>query len=86
MWEDAYPVLSQYENFYVDTCSSFYALPKETTKKIIDAYGTKKVIFGTDYPMWKQQEDLEYLFDLGLTDSELRTILYNNILKVLRID
>ena len=86
VWEDAYPVLSQYENFYVDTCSSFYALPKETTKKIIDAYGTDKVIFGTDYPMWKQQEDLEYLFDLGLTDSELRTILYNNILKVLRID
>lgn len=86
VWEEAYPTLSGYENFYVDTCSSFYALSKETTKKNIDAYGTDKVIFGTDYPMWKQQEDLEYLFDLGLNDSELRNILYNNVLKVLRID
>ncbi len=86
VWEDAYPILSKYENFYVDTCSSFYALSKETAKKIIDAYGTDKVIFGTDYPMWKQREDFEYLFDLGLNDSELRNILYNNILKVLCVD
>ncbi len=86
VWEEAYPVLSQYENFYVDTCSSFYALSKETTKKIIDAYGTDKVIFGTDYPMWKQREDLEYLMDLGLSDSELSDILHNNILRALCID
>jgi predicted TIM-barrel fold metal-dependent hydrolase len=86
LWEEAYPTLSQYDNFYVDTCSSFYALSKETTKKIIDAYGTKKVIFGTDYPMWRQREDLEFLFDLGLSDNELDNILHNNILRALDID
>ncbi len=86
VWEDAYPILSQYKNFYVDTCSSFYALSKETTKKIINAYGTDKVIFGTDYPMWKQQDDLEYLFDLGLSDNELGNILYHNIIRALHLD
>lgn len=86
VWDEAYPRLSQYDNFYVDTCSSFYALSKEATKKIIDAYGTKRVIFGTDYPMWRQKEDLKYLFDLGLSDDELSDILYNNVLRALNID
>lgn len=85
VWEKAYPKLSKYENFYVDTCSSFYALKKDTTKAIINAYGTNKVIFGTDYPMWRQSDDLEYLFDLGLSDSELNDILYNNIKRVLNL-
>lgn len=85
IWEDAYKTLSKYPNFYVDTCSSFYALSKNTAKAIIEAYGTDRVIFGTDFPMWKQKEDLEYLFNLGFSDNELENILFNNINKALKI-
>lgn len=85
IWEEASERLAGYPNFYVDTCSSFYALDKTTTKKLINAYGTDKVIFGTDYPMWRQSEDLEYLCSLGLSENELQDILYNNILKALKI-
>lgn len=84
VWEEAAEKLSGYPNFYVDTCSSFYALEKETTKKIIKAYGTDKVVFGTDFPMWRQDEDLRYLFSLGFSDNELQDMLYNNILKALK--
>ncbi len=85
VWEEASQKLSKYTNFYVDTCSSFYALEKATAKKIIEAYGTNKVIFGTDFPMWRQDKDLEYLFSLGFSENELQDILYNNILKALKI-
>ena len=85
LWEEASDRLSDFPNFYVDTCSSFYALEKDTVKRIIEAYGTDKVIFGTDYPMWRQDKDLEYLFSLGFFENELQNILYNNILKALKI-
>ncbi len=83
VWEEATEKLSKYENFYVDTCSSFYALSRETARKIIDSYGSKKVIFGTDFPMWKQKDELEFLFSLGLSDNQLQDILYNNFLRLL---
>ena len=83
IWEEATEKLSGYDNFYVDTCSSFYALKKETAKKIIDTYGSNKVIFGTDFPMWKQEDELNYLLSLGLTESQLQDILYNNLMKIL---
>ena len=86
VWDEAVEKLSKYENFYVDTCSSFYTLEKETAKRLIEAYGTHRVIFGTDFPMWKQESELEYLFSLGLSKEELEDILYNNIIKVLHIE
>ena len=85
VWEEASEKLSDFKNFYVDTCSSFYALKKETAKRIIEAYGTEKVVFGTDFPMWPVKDELSYLFDLGFTDTELENILHNNILKILNI-
>lgn len=84
VWQEAAKKLSKFENFYVDTCSSFYALKREDAKKIIETYGTKKVIFGTDFPMWKQKEELDYLFSLGFNDEELQDILYNNLSKILK--
>ncbi len=85
LWEQASPKLRKYKNFYVDTCSSFYALKKDTARDIIDSYGTDRVIFGTDYPMWRQDEELNYLYSLGLTDEQLQDILYNNIHRALKI-
>ncbi len=84
VWKEAAQRLSKFKNFYVDTCSSFYALKKEDAKAIIDTYGPNKVIFGTDFPMWKQKEELEYLFDLGLNDDDLKDILCNNLLRILQ--
>lgn len=86
VWEEATEKLAKYKNFYVDTCSSFYALEKDTAKKLIHTYGADKVIFGTDFPMWGQKEELEYLFSLGLNEKELEDILYNNIFKALKIE
>lgn len=85
VWDKAPEILSKYKNFYVDTCSSFYALSKERTKEIIELYGTDRILFGTDFPMWKQEEELKFLFSLGLSEEELENILYKNLAKILNI-
>lgn len=86
LWEEATEKLKGYPNFYVDTCSSFYAINQKTAKSLIEAYGTDKVIFGTDFPMWRQRDELDFLFSLGFSDSQLRDILHNNILRALKIE
>ena len=85
VWDKAPEKLSKYKNFYVDTCSSFYALSKARAKEIIDIYGAERVIFGTDFPMWKQEDELEFLFSLDLTEDELKGILHDNLIKILDI-
>lgn len=83
MWDKAPEILCKYKNFYVDTCSSFYALSKERAREIINIYGADRVIFGTDFPMWKQDEELEFLFSLGLSENDLKCILHDNLAKIL---
>ena len=85
IWDKAPEILCKYKNFYVDTCSSFYALSRERAREIIELYGADRVIFGTDFPMWRQEDELKFLFSLGLSDRELEMILSKNLEKVLNI-
>jgi predicted TIM-barrel fold metal-dependent hydrolase len=85
LWQEAADKLYKYDNFYVDTCSSFYSLSDTDAKKIINKYGTEKVIFGTDYPVWKQEDEINKIISLGFTDDDLENIFHKNIEKVLKI-
>ncbi len=85
VWEEACEKLCKYDNFYVDTCSSFYLISHTNAKRIINKYGTDKVIFGTDYPMWKQKDEIERILSLGFCDEDLEKIFSKNILKVLNL-
>lgn len=85
IWEEATKVLSEYKNFYVDCSSSLYALTPEKAKELIMAYGTHKVLFGTDYPMWKPEEELEKFMKIELSEKQREDILYNNTAKLFGI-
>ena len=82
VWEEAAEKLSGMSNFYVDTCSSLFALSKEQTMEIIKKYGTDKVLFGTDYPMWNAKNEIDYLLDLNLSDSDYEKIFALNAMSV----
>lgn len=83
MWEKAAETYAGKRNVFVDTSSSFPFLTDEQIKKYIKAYGAEKVLFGTDYPMWNVEDDLERLFSLGLTEKEYEMILYENFERLL---
>lgn len=86
VWEEATKKLSNYENFYVDCSSSFYAITLEKSRDLIMAYGTKKVLFGTDYPMWLPNLEFERFMQIDLTEQEREDILYNNAAKLFGIE
>jgi len=77
-WEDAWKALSGYEQAYVDTASSLYAMTPEEGRRIVRKYSRERVVFGVDYPMWTPKEELERFLALGLSDGEQERILYRN--------
>ncbi len=86
VWDEAAEKLSAYPNFYVDCSSSFDWLTAEKTKDIIRAYGADKVMFGSDFPMWSYEQELDRFFGLGLTEEETEKILYKNAVRIFGID
>lgn len=84
VWDEACLKLADFENFYVDSSSSFYSMIDALghARSIILRYGVDRVMFATDFPMWAAKDELRYLFDLGFSDEELRKILSRNAAKI----
>ena len=80
VWDEASERLSPYPNYYVDTCSSFYDMKNDPERalRIMQRYGTDRIMFATDYPMWNAKDELDFLFSLGFSEESLRKILYEN--------
>ena len=85
IWEEATEKLSKYKNFYVDCSSSLYAVNPQKAKELVKTYTAERVLFGTDYPMWRPQEEIERFFEIELSDEEREDILYNNAAKLFDI-
>ena len=85
IWEEATDKLCKYKNFYVDCSSSLYAMTPQKAKELICAYGIKRVLFGTDYPMWEPKEEIEKFMQIELTEKERKDIFYNNAARLFTI-
>ena len=85
VWEEASKRLSGFDNFYVDCSSSFGFSNKEVIKNALLEYGPDKVLFGTDYPMWGAEEELENFLSLGLSDADNCKILSENAKRLFSI-
>ena len=87
IWEEASKLLRGIPNLYVDCSSSFAWLPdNEVVKEIIYRYGTDRVLFGADFPMWLPKAELDRFMSLGLNDEDNRRILSENAEKVFGIE
>lgn len=85
VWDEAAERLHRFDNFYVDTCSSSYMLTDSAIKGLMSKYGTDKIIFGTDYPIWRQEDEINRIMSLKLSDTDLEKIFHKNIEKLLNI-
>lgn len=66
-------------NIYVDTSSTMgFTEEEDIIAETIKTYGEDKIFFGTDFPMWNHKGELKNLCSLGIKDSVLEKILYNN--------
>ena len=84
-WDEALKYLAGNENIYYDTSSSLAFIDKEKALALIDAYGTDKLFFGCDFPMWKHSEELERFMDLELNDTANSAILSGNFKRFFNI-
>ena len=82
IWEEATQKLCKSKNFYVDCSSSLYAISPEKAKELIMAYGVERVLFGTDYPLWEIQDEIDRFMKIELTDVQREDIFFNNAVKL----
>ena len=85
IWEEAWREYAGRDNFYVDCSSSLYAISPEKARELISIYGEDRVLFGTDYPLWTPESEIERFMRLELTEKEREDILYNNAARLFGI-
>ncbi len=86
VWEEAVKTLSPFQNLFVDTSSSSAFMKREEFGRLINAWGAERVLFGTDYPMWRADREIEALLSLNLPVADYRAIFSENAKKVYKFD
>ena len=74
VWQEAMEKLSDFPNLIVDTSSSLYWQTPQKAIELIRAFGSDRVMFGTDYPLFPREPELEYLRRLDLLPEEYEDI------------
>lgn len=77
-WCEAEECLAGLENVVFDISSSMAFISEEYTRKLINKYGVENCFFGSDFPMWSHEEELERFLSLGFTEQENRMVLAEN--------
>ena len=80
---DKVECLKDLPNVYFDTSSSLWFLDPARAADLIHRFGHERYFFGTDFPMWRANEELDRFLALDLTEEEREDILYNNAAKLL---
>ena len=74
-WEDAEKYVIG-KKVWVDTSSTLMILPPQKAADLIHKHGVDRVFYGTDYPMWRPEEELDRFMRLDLTEEEREKILW----------
>ncbi len=85
VWDEACKVLPKYDNLFVDTCSTLFWKGADSMRTYINAFGTDRCIFGTDFPMHWAQTEIRAINYLGLRDEDYKKIYSENARMVYKI-
>ena len=77
MWDESMEYLVG-RKLYMDTSSALAFLAPEKAVQMIRKHGVRRMFFGTDYPMWDHEEELERFLRLDLNEEERKAILFGN--------
>jgi hypothetical protein len=71
------------ESVYFDTAASHLLYDPAIYRRVIDAVGVKKILWGSDFPLTTQAKALARTRDAGLTDDELAAVTGGNAAELL---
>lgn len=77
VWDEAKRLLCD-ADIYMDTSSSLPFISPDYAAEFIRAHGAERFLFGTDFPMWSFEPELQRFNRLNLTDDERELILHKN--------
>ena len=80
---DKIGLITDFDGMWFDTSSTTWVIDSNECKKIIEALGTNRVMFGTDYPVAYENEELERFMKIELDDDVRADVLYNNAARFL---
>lgn len=66
------------ENCFFDMSSSLPFLGSRRTYELAKHYGTNRIMFGSDFPMWNPIEEYNAFVSAPFTDDELENMLWHN--------
>ena len=82
LFDEAFALLKNSNCFFdISSCTMF--LPSEKVAKYIRGYGADRVLFGTDFPLWSPETEVNAFKNLPLTSEEFEKIAYKNALRVI---
>lgn len=84
-WETAADSYVGLDNVWFDTSSSLYALSPEKAYSLIKKLGVEKFFFGSDYPMWLPESEINRFLAIPLTEREREMIFARNLKDFLSI-
>lgn len=65
------------ENCFLDVSSSMTYLGTRRTKELCRIYGSDRILFGSDFPMWDPAEELEVFSSIDFTDEEFENMTWH---------
>ncbi|MDR1900780.1 MAG: amidohydrolase [Treponema sp.] len=68
---------------YMDVSSAIPFLGYRRAEELIGIYGAERFLFGSDYPMWDPEAELQQFHKLKLQDKDKELILYHNAQRLL---
>ncbi len=85
-WPEAIESLSGLPNVLVDTSSSLPLMSPAEACALIEAFGIERVLFGSDYPMWRPDQEIALVKALNLTAAENKAIFWTNSARLLGLE
>ena len=85
VWDEAARTLCDVPNLWVDCSSCFGFISRERVEELIKCYGADKVLFGTDYPMWTPDKEIETFLKMDLSERDRKKIFSENAIKLFDI-
>ncbi|MDD6289179.1 MAG: amidohydrolase family protein, partial [Eggerthellales bacterium] len=75
----------QDENCFMDLSSAYEFLGLRRSRELIDLYGTDRLMFGSDYPSWDPQQELDRTRALGYGLEDFQKLTWHNAERFLGI-
>ena len=90
-WDESIELAKTFGNVFFDTAAAVHGtdddipLSDDEAVKLIRSIGTKRVMFGSDYPWYHPGKDLERFLKLDFSEKEMRALLCENAERILKL-